>query len=803
MKQEELNKAMVLEGISKYRSKTSQARAKQRETASTAGATLLKHSVGDVAEAIKKWSAEARQKPGVNHSSVKLLDLFDPELASFVACRCILDCISIRKPLTSTAIAIGTALEDEARFSKMNKEKPDTWKRIRLECDRKVGYKLKRIVANHRVRQAGFTWCWWTPTEKLHLGMACIDIFRKTTGLVDIESQYERGNKRCSYIVPAGDTIEWIEKFDRFNEKLSPTLMPMVSQPKPWRDKDPYGGGYGDGVFADRPCLVKTKNKRYRDGLVGHSMPVVYEAVNRMQNTAWVVNSKVLEVVNYFWGHGYTANNVLPSSQLLEIPSKPSDIETNVESRKNWKRQAAKVYETNAKTKSKRLQVARTLLLANKLKDEQMIFFPYQLDFRGRAYALPYFLTPQGTDLSRGLLKFKQGKKLDEKAITYLKLHGANCYGLDKASLEDRALWVDQNLSNILKTAKDPYSTLEFWTEADEPWQFLAWVFEFAELKDKGAKFISSLPISLDASNNGLQILSLLMRDPEGAEATNCLPSPHPRDIYADVAHRVIDKLTARKDEPLASAWLSFGITRKTTKRPVMILPYGGTYTACRVYLEEWLDDETIKKPFPLDVSTFKACLYLTPIVWESIKEVVGKAQECMGWFQDVARTCCKLQIPIRWDTPSGFPVCQDYPKTFTKVVKSTLAGKVRYHKLNVDKKSISVRRQVNGISPNFVHSLDSACLHHTVFDLQEVESFAMIHDSFGVVAADAEVLAVTLRRVYAKIFKENVLNKFREQINKQVGAKQPKSGSCELPPLPKLGNLDVSKLELSNYFFS
>lgn len=794
---------MVLEGISKYRSKTSQARAKQRETASTAGAALLKNSVGEVAEAIKNWSAEARQRPGVNHSSVKLLDLFDPELASFVVCRCIIDCISIRKPLTGTAIAIGTALEDEARFSKMNKEKPDAWKRIRLECDRKIGYKLKRIVANHRARQAGFTWCWWTPTEKLHLGMACIDIFRKATGLVDIESQYERGNKRCSYIVPAGDTIEWIEKFDKFNERLSPTLMPMVSQPNPWRDKDPYGGGYGDGVFADRPCLVKTKNKRYRDALIGHSMPVVYEAVNRMQNTAWVVNQKVLSVVNYFWEHGYTANNVLPSSQLLEIPSKPTDIDTNVESRKAWKRQAAKVYETNAKTKSKRLQVARTLLLANKLKDEQMIFFPYQLDFRGRAYALPYFLTPQGTDLSRGLLKFKEGKKLNEKAVTYLKLHGANCYGLDKASLEDRALWVDQNVENILKTAKDPYSNLEFWAEADEPWQFLAWVFEFAELQDKGAKFVSSLPISLDASNNGLQILSLLMRDPEGAEATNCLPSPHPRDIYADVAHRVIDKLKQRQDEPLAKAWLEFGITRKTTKRPVMILPYGGTYTACRVYLEEWLDDELLKRAFPVDVTTFKACLFLTPIVWESIKEVVGKAQECMGWFQDVARVCCKMQMPIRWDTPSGFPVSQDYPKTFTKVVKSTLAGKVRYHKLNVDKRAISVRRQVNGISPNFVHSLDSACLHQTVFDLQDVTSFAMIHDSFGVVAADAEALAVTLRKVYAKIFKENVLNKFREQINKQVGAKQPKSGSCQLPPLPKLGDLDVSKLELSNYFFS
>jgi DNA-directed RNA polymerase len=64
--------------------------------------------------------------------------------------------------------------------------------------------------------------------------------------------------------------------------------------------------------------------------------------------------------------------------------------------------------------------------------------------------------------------------------------------------------------------------------------------------------------------------------------------------------------------------------------------------------------------------------------------------------------------------------------------------------------------------------------------------------------------MAETLRKVYAKIFRENLLNKFREEINKYIeGANKMKRHSCILPPLPKLGDLDVSKLELSNYFFS
>ncbi|NDF98400.1 MAG: hypothetical protein EB101_05655 [Chitinophagia bacterium] len=802
MKQGELNKNMVMEGVLKYRSKTNNAKAKQRETASNAGATLLKGAVADVSGALSKWIVEASSRPGVNHSSVKLLSLFDPDLASFIVCRVILDSISSRKPLTSTAIAIGTALEDEARFAKMSKQDARTWKRIRLECDKKIGFTLKRIVANHRLRQANFEWKWWTPTEKLHLGMACIENFRMATGLIEIEKQFEKRSKNTNYIVASSDTKEWMEKYDKFNELLCPTLMPMVEKPVDWKDAVPYGGGYGDGVFSVRPSLVKTASRLQIKSLEGYSMPVVYEAVNKLQNTKWRVNQKVLEVVEQYWNTGSTANGVLPSSDLLPIPAKPADIGTNQEARKNWKREAAKVYEANAKSKSKRLQTSRTLAVARKLAGCPEIYFPYQIDFRGRVYALPYFLTPQGTDLARGLLTFKDGKALGKSGLVYLKLHGANCFGLDKASLEDRIAWVDAHQEQIKSVGQDPFSAAQFWTQADEPWQFLAWCFEYSTALRVGVSFVSSLPISLDASNNGLQILSLLMRDPEGAEATNCIPTPHPRDIYADVATKVLRKLEQR-DDSVAKAWLKFGVTRKTTKRPVMILPYGGTYQACRIYIEEWLMDEVFKRPFPSDIGIFKASLYLTPIVWESIKETVGKAQECMGWLQQMARVCYKSKTTLKWVTPSGFPVVQEYPKTFTKLVKSSLAGQVRYHRLAVDKITLSLRRQVNGVSPNFVHSLDSACLHQTVVDLKDVENFAMIHDSFGVVAADAENMAITLRRVYAKIFQKNVLKEFREKINNNIeGAKQKRS-SCVLPPLPNLGTLDVAKLELSNYFFS
>jgi hypothetical protein len=92
-----------------------------------------------------------------------------------------------------------------------------------------------------------------------------------------------------------------------------------------------------------------------------------------------------------------------------------------------------------------------------------------------------------------------------------------------------------------------------------------------------------------------------MLRDPVGGAATNLVPAERPQDIYGKVAEQVTKRLqetvyvdhtgdyTAMGPErdmiPYAHKWLDFGIDRKITKRPVMVLPYGGTFTSCRGYV--------------------------------------------------------------------------------------------------------------------------------------------------------------------------------------------------------------------------
>ncbi len=56
-------------------------------------------------------------------------------------------------------------------------------------------------------------------------------------------------------------------------------------------------------------------------------------------------------------------------------------------------------------------------------------------------------------------------------------VHGANMYGADKISLEDRVQWVEDNEDWIFKCVEDPFTNRQ-WEDASNAFQFLAWAEE-------------------------------------------------------------------------------------------------------------------------------------------------------------------------------------------------------------------------------------------------------------------------------------------------------------------------------------
>jgi len=78
------------------------------------------------------------------------------------------------------------------------------------------------------------------------------------------------------------------------------------------------------------------------------------------------------------------------------------------------------------------------------------------------------------------LLNFREGKAItkENRGVFWLAVHGANMWGNDKVSLEDREKWSYDNLNWIKECAEDPISNRQ-WEDADNPFQFLAFCDEW------------------------------------------------------------------------------------------------------------------------------------------------------------------------------------------------------------------------------------------------------------------------------------------------------------------------------------
>jgi DNA-directed RNA polymerase len=528
-------------------------------------------------------------------------------------------------------------------------------------------------------------------------------------------------------------------------------------------------------------------------------MPAVFEAVNYLQNVPYRINRKVLEVIKQMRKANITCSS-MPPAELEAIPPKPHDIDTNEEARTAYRKLAREAYGRNTAAKGKILSVAKTIAVAQRYAERERIYFPKCVDFRGRVYDIPMFLKPQGDDLSKGMLEFANGKPLGSDGAYWLAVHGANVWGEDKCSLDDRVAWVEANESRILRAADQPFEE-RFWMDADKPFQFLAFCFEWAGFCTDGEGHVSRLPVALDGSCNGLQHLSAMLRDPIGGAAVNLLPSDKPQDIYTEVMNKVLDELKERsaKGEPTAQRWIPL-MKRKTVKRNVMTLPYGATRTG---FADQIMEDTL--RPLQRDGNCpfsepYTAARYLGEIVWEATGLVVVAARVAMDWLQECAKIVAKEGYNVQWKTPSGFIVKQDYRKLKARKVELQAMGtRVQIQVAEGPGPKLDSRKMAASIAPNFVHSMDAAHMLNTVQLMTDTDKslhFSMVHDSYATHAADTEVLSTLIRQSFVQLYLENNwLQSFKDQIEDQTG--------LELPEVPEYGGLELSEVLKSLYFFA
>lgn len=824
---------MAQRGVERYHHVTAQAEQQGRGSETSYAQRLMPEYIDMLADAIE--AAKSKNTGGRPHTCKALLKGADAQQVAFITLRYIFDSLVTGATANTLAMNIGRRVEDQIRFSLFELDNKGYYSEVLRDFKRKgtVNYQHMHKVLTVKANEMHDNWTSWTTEERVLLGAKLLEMSIEVTGLF-VKDTFRVGAKRVEVrVLAAPSTLDWINEHKANAEILRPEIMPCVVPPCDWTSIN--DGGYFTPEIRNRVEFIKIKSKAHRAAVQHLDFSTAMQSVNKIQQTAWAVNTQVHDVMKEVWRLNLRIG--MPASEPIPFPESPVARDLKKEGMNEeqldkfmlWKKQVAKMHTNERERFSKCLQLSRVFQMAEKFRAYKEFYYVYNCDFRGRIYCASPGLSPQGADFSKGLLCFAHGKPLGNAGAYWLAVHGANTYGYDKASYDDRREWVEQNTDAILACAAAPLdgAARSFWSDADKPWQFLAFCFEWAKYKAVGDAFESRLAVALDGSCNGLQNFSAMLRDEIGAAATNLQPADKPEDIYQRVADVCLDKLRAILAAPelqgelqdveidllkrkCAAQWLSFGITRKCSKRPVMTLPYGSTRQSCREYIEDYILENAARSPWESHRDIFDASLFLSGVMWASIGQVVLAAREAMDWLQKISRVLSGENIPLHWSTPSGFHVYQGTMINQRQVIRTQLCGTCQLSMAHPTSE-VDARKQSLGIAPNFVHSMDASHLVLTVQEGTAIEAWAMIHDSYGTYAADTDRLHGSIRRAFVQMYMQHdVIQEFKQAADDALNARyatasekdQSRLELLELPAAPRSGAFQLESVLEAKYFF-
>ena len=492
--------------------------------------------------------------------------------------------------------------------------------------------------------------------------------------------------------------------------------------------------------------------------------------LNRLQRVPYRINSRVLEIANFCMERRISVGK-FRAEEPTPPPPKPEPWETAPDEEKlAYRRARTQIEDKNSALAQKNYRTAEAVFVANKYKQE-VFWIPWSFDFRGRCYPIPTSHSPQGTDFDKSLIYFQEEGPVNE---WWLAFQVATTYGLDKATMQDRIDWTRNNHDLIDLIASDPEGTVEEWSQAEEPWCFLAAALEYSQCVIHKTKRTSGLPVSVDATCSGLQHLSALALDRTAAEMVNVVPTDKPSDGYA---------IVAEKAKEILPQHLHHLMNRKLTKRTVMTTPYGVTENSARDYIRQELKGVELERG---ELQAIVKAVYRF-----AVREVFAGPCASMTFIQKTAGTKIKEgSSTLEWFTPSGFHVIQEYRKNESQPVSTRLLGQRIQTWLNKEweERQIDLNKAKTAASPNLIHSLDASLLHLVFADCEY--PFTVIHDCVLGRSCDMDQMGTQIRDKFVEIYSQPVLQQWAESLG------------VEFDETVMQNTLNINDVQESSYFF-
>jgi DNA-directed RNA polymerase len=607
-------------------------------------------------------------------------------------------------------------------------------------------------------------WKPWGQVNRVKLGGWLADCICEVSGYFE-KTTIRKGRKTYLELSPTPAFLERKDEIMAQAELFSPLAWPMLIEPNDWTTDAKHGGYLLNEVMRGYDMV-----RRGDPTLIQGETPVAF--LNKIQKVAYTLNPFIVGVAETLMERQIEVGKFTPIVEI-PLPPKPPDIADNAEARLDYRRRAAEVCNINAQAFNKSCRTRMTMNAVEKFKDKDKFFIPWSFDYRGRAYPIPAFLTPQDTDFGKSLLKFYEQSFMTPEAEQWLAFQVATTYGLDKAPMTERLAWVAENEDLITRIAKDPIGNLSEWEGADEPWTFLAACDEYYHCVINCDRHYTNSCVAVDATCSGLQILAGLARDASTAKLVNVLPSDRPQDAY---------KVIAEQAKPHVPEHIRPYMDRKTTKRTVMTVPYNAKPFSNRGYIRQALKEKGLEVEKDDLTVVVKA-------VRDAMDVVVPGPMRVMKWIeQEVSNAIDRGLQELTWVTPSGFVVRQKLMKKDIKRIELQLLGSCKVHVADGDTDKVDKNHHKNATAPNLIHSLDASLLHLSAIRFDA--PIALIHDSVLCRATDMSILSTIVRETYMHLFAEH---DYLTAWGHQIGAESD-------PPI--IDTLQPESVIESTYFF-
>jgi hypothetical protein len=713
-------------------------------------------------------------------------------------------------------------------------------------------------------------WEWFSERDLNRLGRHVLNcVFEGTDSFVTEKVFGSNGHKQEAIFL-SDKGIQQKESILIRAEDSIGVNYPMICPPRDWDDY-----GIGGGYLTPQPY---PRNVLVRNSMGTQVSHAAIKAVNSLQRQAWQINPYIFNICKSLINRNIEIGSFRAFNEdMYDTVDNPNivdpedlryswDDETLTEEqikRRNMAYRVQKLWEQEKSlTGQKAINPRRVLLMAEQILNLEIegvkyntFYLPWFMDNRTRCYPMVDTLNCQGSDYQKALMQFQKGVPVSEESRRDLLISIATTYGnkIDKKSYAAREEWARGQETLMKLIVADPLSetSMDFWTTADEPFQFLALCHEYVNCflyQIQNYHYVSS---GRDATCSGIQITGAMLRDPRTCKLVNVLPSDEPQDAYNDVAAEarrlLTDKewLTAAHDRNEKNRlkrcdiwwkqfnelkaegkrtdaqappeyqrrelidiatdmkeWIKF-IDRSVAKMPTMLIPYGGSYLTIYGHVRDKLQKST-------DLIASSDFTIITHALIEGMARSLPAFSAVNAWFQSLAKAA--LEVPredgedsyIKWETPNGSLVCQVYTNPTTTSVTTYLGDATTTRRYNIqgeDWENINKSKMRTALAANVVHSVDAAIIQNTVNHIVDADPeipFTAVHDCiYGPSGVIHE-----LQKAVRLSFYECTMNNITESI---AIDNLPNEQYRELVPKLQVGDAPVNLENLlkSDYLFS